>query len=184
MSAKEWIKELQQEREDKDRFFASHPQSPLPLDLRPGFRGLNYFPIDPDYRFELELSEYSEKETVDIEDTKGNMRNFLEWGEFQFDLHNTSCTLQVYKSDAGDDSLFIPFRDTTNGEKTYGAGRYLDLYPEHKTKNGMWILDFNRAYNPWCAYNPDYACPFVLADNWLKTEIRAGEKEFRPVVVT
>jgi len=75
--------------------------------------------------------------------------------------------------------LFIPFRDATSGQETYGAGRYLDLEADqHLTADGKWIVDLNRAYNPWCAYSEDYVCPFVLPENWLEVPIRAGEKSY------
>jgi len=112
-----------------------------------------------------------------IEDTGGNKREFLRWGEFRFRIAGKDCTLQAYKSDPEEERLFIPFRDTTNGKETYGAERYLELEPrKHYTAEGKWILDFNRAYNPWCAYNKDYVCPFVPPENWLRVPVRAGEK--------
>jgi uncharacterized protein (DUF1684 family) len=91
-----------------------------------------------------------------------------------------SCALQAYKSDPADDRLFVPFRDKTSGDETHGAGRYLDLEPErHLTADGTWILDFNEAYNPWCAYSDAYACPLVPPENWLPVPVWAGEKEYR-----
>lgn len=107
---------------------------------------------------------------------KGNIREFLRWGEFQFKVGNEMSTIQAYKSNSEEERLFIPFRDVTSGKETYGAGRYLDLELKNFTKNDEWILDFNKAYNPWCAYSKDYACPFVPPENWLKTPIYAGEK--------
>lgn len=73
----------------------------------------------------------------------------------------------------------MPFKDRTSGKETYGAGRYLDLDPvADRTDDGLWIVDFNRAYNPWCAYSDQYACPFVPPENWLDVSIQAGEKQF------
>lgn len=88
--------------------------------------------------------------------------------------------LQAYKSDYLQESLFIPFRDITNGKETYSAGRYIDLDSvKHTIDKGKWILDFNRAYNPFCAYNSAYSCPFVPPENWLKVAIQAGEKKYK-----
>jgi uncharacterized protein (DUF1684 family) len=85
----------------------------------------------------------------------------------------------VYKSGPREERLFIPFRDGTCGKETYGAGRYLDLEPaEHLTDEGKWIVDFNEAYNPWCAYSEDYACPFVPPENRLRVPVRAGERNY------
>jgi uncharacterized protein (DUF1684 family) len=107
------------------------------------------------------------------------MREFFRWGEFRFKIGDKDCTLQVYKSDPQEDRLFISFWDATSGKETYGAGRYLDLETgKHQTSEGKWILDFNRAYNPWCAYSKDYVCPFVPPENWLDVEVRAGEKAY------
>jgi uncharacterized protein (DUF1684 family) len=87
---------------------------------------------------------------------------------------------KAYKSSAEKGQLFIPFRDATSGRETYGAGRYLDLDPAwNRTAGGKWILDFNRAYNPWCAYTEAYTCPVVPKENWLSVPVRAGEKDYR-----
>jgi len=169
---------LEQEREEKDRFFAEHWQSPIPPEERQKFRGLRYYPLDLNFRFELELYEHSNKEMIKIEDTKGNIREFLRWGEFRFNVGNENCALQAYKSASEEERLFVPFRDATSGKETYGAGRYLDLDLRDYATDERWILDFNRAYNPWCAYSEDYACPFVPPENWLKVPIRAGEKNY------
>jgi uncharacterized protein (DUF1684 family) len=73
----------------------------------------------------------------------------------------------------------VPFKDVTSGQGTYGAGRYLDLtMARDRTPNGKWIVDLNKAYNPWCAYSGDYTCPFVPQENWLTVPVRAGEKNY------
>lgn len=178
MEVYKWEKRLEQEREEKDRFFATHWQSPIPPEERLRFNGLRYYPPDPNFRLELELHEHNDKKTIEIEDTKGNIRRFLRWGEFRFSVGNENCVLQAYKGSPEEERLFIPFRDATSGKETYAAGRYLDLDSRDRTTNGRWILDFNRAYNPWCAYSEDYACPFVPPENWLKVPIKAGEKNY------
>ena len=174
----EWKKELLYEREQKDIFFKNHAQSPIPAEHRSQFEKLQYYPPNPKYRFNLKLNEHSDKKILEIEDTKGNIRQFLRWGEFHFEIENQKCVLQTYKSNSEEEGLFIPFRDATSGKETYGAGRYIDLGSRDHIKDDRWILDFNRAYNPWCAYNENYACPFVPPENWLKIPIYAGEKKF------
>jgi uncharacterized protein (DUF1684 family) len=78
-----------------------------------------------------------------------------------------------------EEGLFIPFKDATSGKETYGAGRYLDLdHQRDRTPAGKWILDRNRAYNPWCAYSVNYVCPFVPPENWPKAPVYAGEKNY------
>jgi len=177
-TAYKWEERLDYEREEKNRFFAEHWQSPIPLQERPEFMGLSYYPIDPNFRFELELLEHSNKNTIQVEDTKGVIRQFLKWGEFRFNVGNKECTLQAYKSSPEEERLFIPFRDETSGKETYGAGRYLDLDSTDRTTNGRWILNFNKAYNPWCAYSENYACPFVPPENWLDVPVIAGERNY------
>jgi len=174
-----WMEHYRQEREQKDMFFKEHPQSPIPFEERMGFRGLDYYPPDPGSLFELDLHEHSDKQAIQIEDTGGNMRDMMQWGEFCFTVGGVECTLQAYKSDPYEERLFIPFKDAASGKETYGAGRYLDLdYQRDRTPEGKWILDLNRAYNPWCAYSVNYVCPFVPPENWLKVPVYAGEKSY------
>jgi len=180
MNAVAWQEELELERRQKDEFLALHPQSPIKLEDRVGLKSLDYFPPNPDCRFVLELYRHDTPDTITVEDTSGGTRQMLRWGEFRFEIDRQQCTLQAYRSDSTDQRLFLPFRDETNGEETYPAGRYIDLEPAHNLRtDGTWVVDLNRAYNPWCAYSEQYACPFVLPENWLKVRIPAGEKAFR-----
>ena len=176
-----WKAELEIARKEKDGFFGSgHPQSPIsPTELW-NFEGLDYYPLDPTYRFELELHEHIEKKTLKVQDTKRTERNLIRWAEFRFKIGGNNYTLQAYKNNPTEERLFVPFRDATSGNETYGAGRYLDLEPERdQTADRKWIIDFNVAYNPWCAYSEAYACPFVPPENWLKVPVPAGEKNYR-----
>jgi uncharacterized protein (DUF1684 family) len=179
MDISQWEKHITRERRLKDDFFKIGDQSPLSFAEQQTFRGLNYYAPDPNYRFELKLQEHHEKNIVKIEDTQENEREFLRWGEFTFSVNETDCTLQAYKGSAEEDRLFIPFRDATSGKETYGGGRYLDLeIDSHLFAEGQWVLDFNEAYNPWCAYSSDYACPFTPSENRLTVPIPAGEKNY------
>ena len=179
MLATQWKTDLERARERKDAFFAQHWQSPIPPQDRPQFKGLEYYPLDSSYRFELELHEHPEKQVVRMAYTKGNEQDFLRWGEFRFKIGKKEQVLQAYKSRSQEEMLFIPFKDATSGKETYGAGRYLDLEPERdRTPDGKWLLDFNQAYNPWCVYSEAYTCPFVPMENWLEVPIYAGEKDY------
>jgi len=179
MCSTQWEQGMEEARKEKDWFFGNAPQSPLPAGRRRDFKGLTYYPIGRAYRFELDLHEHEGKETVETGDTAGQMRTLWRRGEFRFVIDDHECTLQAYKSDPGEERLFVPFRDETCGQETYGAGRYLDLEPaQHLTSEGKWIVDFNEAYNPWCAYSKDYACPFVPPENWLQVAVRAGERSY------
>ena len=180
MDVEKWKNGIEEERKQKNDFFKWSIQSPIPWEEKEHFKGLDYYPPDIKYRFELELFEHSQKSILEIEDTKGNIRKFIRWGEFRFGIDGVDCKLQAYKSDEQDERLFIPFRDLTSGKETYGAGRYLDLEADKDlTEEGKWILDFNKAYNPWCAYSKDYACPLTPPENWLKVPIYAGEKNYK-----
>lgn len=179
MEIEVWKAQVKREREQKDRFFAEHAQSPIPPEDRAEFRGLDYYPPDPEYRFEVELHEHEEKRTLRMAYTNGEEREFIKWGEFRFRIGREECVLQTYKIDAEEERFFIPFRDETSGQETYGAGRYLDLDSvRSRAADGKWILDLNRAYNPWCVYSDKYTCPIVPQENWLTVPVHAGEKNY------
>jgi len=177
MDVEQWQQQVQAARAQKDVFFATHPESPLPAEARRQFSGLAYWPPDPGFRFELTLYEHTDKSVQEVQDTGGQNRKLVRWGEFRFEVSAEPCTLQAYKGDPGEDRLFLPFRDQTSGKESYGAGRYLDLDSARDLlESGLWIIDFNNAYNPWCAYSNAYVCPFVPPENRLRVAIRAGEK--------
>ncbi|MFP4589893.1 MAG: DUF1684 domain-containing protein [Halobacteriales archaeon] len=177
--ATDWQDALRHQREHKDEYFKSHPHSPIPPAEREAFDGLRYFPIDPDLRFELSLHEHDEPETVTVGTSTGGEQAYRRWGEFRFEVDGEMVGLQAYKADPDDDRLWVPFRDATSGEETYGAGRYIDLEADrHRLGDGRWILDFNEAYNPTCAYSDHYECPLPPIENWLEVAIEAGEKAY------
>lgn len=179
MNKTEYADKILNDRKSKDEFFKNQPQSPIRIKDKYQFEGLDYYEPNNDFRFILDLEELEKKESIKVNDSGGNVRNMLIWGEFHFKIGNAECSLQAYKSVEGEKRLFVPFKDKTNGKETYGAGKYLDLiYGEDQTKDAKWILDFNKATNPWCAYSENYACPFVPPANWLDVEIKAGEKNY------
>jgi hypothetical protein len=175
----EWRDDIEAQRDQKRQYFRESRHSPLPPDMRgEQFPGLDYYDVDPAYRFVLPLHEHEEKERITVETTADGEQTYLRWGEFRFELDGDQYTLQAYRSDRETDRLWVPFRDQTNDEETYGAGRYLDLeFDHHRTDEG-WVLDFNVAYNPTCAYNYAYECPMIPMDNWLDVRIEAGERDF------
>lgn len=176
-SGQPYAERVREQRRRKDEFFARHPRSPLPAAERAGFDGLRYFDPDPDYRVEAELREHDEQEEIVVETTGDGERRYRNVGEFRFRLGGEDVTLQAYRSPGDEGRLWVPFRDGTSGEETYPAGRYLDLEdPDDRTEDGGWVLDFNDAYSPFCAYSEAYECPLVPAENWLDVAVRAGEK--------
>ncbi len=177
-STEDWRADLERHREEKDHFLGEHPQSPLPPDARERFDGLDYFPPAPELRFEVPLHEHDEAEQITVETTTEGEQTYLRWGEFRVEIEDEEVTLQAYRADPDEDRFWVPFRDETSGEETYGAGRYLDLEPGNRTGDGNWILDFNRAYSPFCAYSATYECPLVPMENWLDVPVEAGEKTY------
>jgi len=179
MNVENYKRKIKESRIGKDQFFKEHFQSPILQEERANFTKLNYFEPNPDYYFELELKKLDKKESVKIEDTGGNLRDFLKWGKFTFKVNDQQCVLYAYKSDNTDTRLFIPFKDATNGKETYGAGKYIDLEKDKDKIGNKWIVDFNLATNPWCAYSSNYACPLIPFENILKVKILAGEKNYK-----
>ena len=171
--------QIEENRAGKDKFMAKSEYSPLPKDQRGEFNGLHYFPIDESFKFELKMKEYSNPEKFESSDSAGNPRSFYRVGEFLFTIDAKEYSLQAYKAKLSESGLFIPFKDKSNTKTTYGAGRYLDLHEQRDKKDdGIWILDFNTAYNPFCAYSDSYACALTPSENYLEVEILAGEKIF------
>ena len=160
-------------RQQKDQFFGKDQQSPLLPKKKQIFDGLKYFQVDDTLRFELKIDEFEEKQQIKMQTSTGDLRDFTRYGKLKFTVDGEEVSLTVYHNPHG---YFIPFVDTQAGKETYGAGRYLD--PE-QTPDGHLILDFNLAYNPYCAYNENYSCPLPPAENRLPVAIRAGEKNFK-----
>lgn len=176
-----YVKEIETVRREKDWFFKEGEDSPIPHPSRHSFSGLAYFPIDPKYRVRARLVRDPNPQRVVLATSKGIPRNMVRTGVFEFEIEGTKQRLAAYKSvpqpghHHEDRSLFVPFRDATSGKETYGAARYLDI--EERTTD-EYLLDFNVAYNPYCAYSDDYVCPFPPRENWLTAPVRAGEKNF------
>ena len=168
-----------EERKEKDREFKTGSDSPLPPEERAPFQGLSYFDINPALRFRVKLNRYSTPQNVRLGTNTGEIRPALRYGYFEFQVEGKNCRLQVYRvedtNSGGAASLFVPFRDATSGKDTYAAGRYIDL---KENTSGYYDLDFNRAYNPYCAYNGNFSCPVPPAENTLPVSIRAGEKAY------
>ena len=165
-------------RVKRDQFFREDPRSPIKdAELR-NFKGLSYFPFDLKYAMvgTLERTPVGPKVLyVTLRTNKGTEMRYVKYGQFKFKLDGRGYVLQVYRV-LGGDELFLPFKDKTAETETYSRGRYLFIEPMPGDKV---LIDFNRAYNPFCAYNEKYACPDPPRENWLNTEIRAGEKRFR-----
>jgi uncharacterized protein (DUF1684 family) len=164
------------ERAAKDDYFRLDEQSPIPVDARAAFSGLAYFPVDPTYRVPASLREERQNPPVIIlmATSADRPRRMQHVGTLAFALHGTSQTLSAYVEEGQSlQRLFVPFGDLTNGDETYEAGRNLEL---DRTATGLYDLDFNAAYHPYCLYNAAYDCPIPPAANRLNVPIRAGER--------
>lgn len=170
---KAWQGKLDAEFKDKEL-------SPLnPKDLKK-FKGLEYFPIDPKYQIEALLIRTPNEPPFTMATTTERQPIFTQFGIAIFTIDEITDTLHIYQSfhtslsTDKNNFLFAPFTDQTSGIKTYGGGRYLDLDMPTDPKSGTILLDFNKAYNPYCAYNSSYSCPIPPRENDLALEIKAG----------
>ncbi len=160
-------------RRMKDQHFATNPHSPLTPEQRRAFRGLNYFPENPALRLELPVEEFADKDTITVQTTTGDEREYTRYGRLKFTVDGQPAELTLYLGEYG---YFLPFVDALAGTETYPAGRYLEPEP---LSGSTFLVDFNTAYNPYCAYNDQWSCPIAPAENRLKVPIRAGEKVFQ-----
>lgn len=181
-SAADYIAMIATFRAEKDDFFGSAHESPIPAHERgPRFEGLRYFPPDPAWRVEAEVAPFAQAETVPLGSTKGDVRPQTRYAELRFTLEGEPCRLLAFTDPGANEhtELFVPFRDTTSGSETYGAGRYLETSVETRPDGTRFaVLDFNLAYSPWCAYNPAYSCTLPPAENRLGVPVRAGERTY------
>jgi len=159
-------------REEKNALL-QRDGSPIPQASRKSFLGLTYFPPASDFVFDLPLKKLEQPEPFSMGTTTGEIRTMRRYGTFTFTVGGVPCTLTAFTPLDHPTSLFIPFKDATNGGETYEAGRYIDMEINEQNR---YQLDMNLAYNPYCAYNPSYSCPLVPAENVLPVAIRAGEK--------
>lgn len=162
--------ELEEFRAEKDEVFRLHPQSPLTAEQKRNFTGLNYFPESKDLRLEVEVEPMNDDQPIQMQTTTGGVQVYLRHGRFKFSVDGQEAELTIFRSEYG---YFLPFVDALAGEETYPAGRYLE--PE-ELPGGRFLVDFNIAYNPYCAYNEAWSCPITPAENRVKVPVRAGEK--------
>jgi uncharacterized protein len=172
--------ELAHFRAEIDEMLEMHPQSPLSYEQQQQFEGLDYYEPDPAFRFAGEVKRFGDDEPlIEMQTSTGDTRHYRRWGRFAFEVEGEQTSVTIYQDPMHGD-FFLPFKDATNGAETYGAGRYLDNHrPGLRQLSGDRLeIDFNYAYNPYCAYNEDYSCPLPPRENWLQVGIRAGEKAF------
>ncbi len=157
-------------------------KSPLKEKDLKTFKGLDFFKFDSAYVVTARFIRTMDEQPFKMKTTTDRLPEYVKYGELTFDLKGGQFKLNVYqnqdlmKKEGYEDYLFLPFLDDTNGDESYGGGRYIDMrIPEGETV----VVDFNSAYNPYCAYNEKYSCPIVPRENYLETEVRAGVKAFK-----
>lgn len=171
----QYEQEVMQERVQRDMEMRDKESSVLPPDRQSAFRGLDHYPVDTTFRYTTVLQRRSSPDTVWIPESTGDMTAQLQVGRVSVPFPEGEQELMVFRGTSDDPRgrLWLPFADDTNADSTYEAGRYVDL---ERTEGDSVIVDFNRAYNPTCTYNPDYACPLPPSDNRLDEPVPAGEK--------
>ncbi len=167
-------KEIEAFREERAEFMRTNDNSPF---KNMTFEGLNYFPADPAYRVTAVIDRIEERSYMNIPTTGGENERYLKYAYAKFDLKGQRLQLLILKQVGlgATDILFTAFADDTSGESTYGGGRYLDL--SFKNANRI-TIDFNKAYNPYCEYDPKFVCPLPPKENILPIAIEAGEKRY------
>lgn len=166
------LEQLLEFRREKDEFFGGSYQSPLGHSERAGFAGLNYYDPNPEMAFTVPMKRGDGSE-VRVQTSDGQERVYRRAGSVRLDISGEPAVLTLYST--GQPGYFIPFRDSTSGDETYGAGRYLDIEPND---DGTVTIDFNLAYNPYCTYSDSYSCPLPPVENWLPIPIEAGELDY------
>ena len=164
-------------RKGRDEFFKTHQRSPFNAEEKKAFKGLKYYKFNPNYSFSGEIKRFilhinNQDYYATFLTNKGMNKRYIRYGTFRFQLNGKEHTLQIFKSILSD-TLFIPFKDKTNGKETYEGGRYIDaeILPGYRM-----VLNFNMAYYPSCAYNEKFTCALPPRENDLPVEIKAGEK--------
>ncbi len=177
-----YINEIIKVQDKLNAEFRNPKESPLDKKDQAVFKGLDFFPIDKKYRVEAKFVLNKNPKVFEIPTTTKRKPKYIKYGDAYFTLDGKSFHVEVYQNQSNltteeyKDFLFFPFNDFTNGFESYGGGRYIDLHiPEDKTKI---VIDFNKAYNPYCAYSHRWSCPLIPSANNLKIKIKAGVKKF------
>jgi uncharacterized protein len=176
-SDEDYVSRIETERKEKNgRMLAS--SSPLPEEEKKVFKGLNYYPINTEFKIRARLIDIEKKQPVFIPTTTGEQEKYIPFAYAEFELANQPQKLILYKDwdDKNPNRLFLMFADATSAVETYGGGRYIDLI---QNNTNSIIIDFNTAYNPYCHFNTEYSCPIPPKENLMTVEIKAGEMIYK-----
>lgn len=161
-------------RRRKDAFFRDDPQSPLAPAQRETFAGLSYYDEAPSLRVVATPEPFDDQELMPMQTSTGEPAHYLRWARVRFAVDGRPAELTLFRH-PGSGEIFLPFQDANAGGETYGAGRYVEV---EELPDGDVVVDFNYAYNPYCAYNEQWSCPLPPLENRLRVAIRAGEKSY------
>jgi uncharacterized protein (DUF1684 family) len=173
------MQEIQAFQDELNHHYKTPGQSPLSEKDLAVFTGHEFFPVNLKFRVEAKLIVSEDEKGFKMKTSSEKQKDYIKYGELHFSINGKTYKLSVYQSldlikqEAYKDYLFIPFTDLTNGETSYGGGRYMDL---RIPKGNTIILDFNQAYNPYCAYSTGYSCPVPPKENFLELKVEAGIK--------
>jgi hypothetical protein len=171
---KSYVEEIAVARAAKDKNFRTASNSPVPENRRAELLPLAYFPIDPDYKVGAILKPSNDTTVIEMPTSTGGLAQMRRVGTLEFSVKGHPLTLTAFREKgAATEGLFVPFTDLTTGTETYAAGRFLEFDPK---TTGIYEIDFNRAFIPYCYYSPTYECPYPPAENRLQIPIRAGER--------
>jgi len=171
--SRDYAAKVASDRAAKDAAFLA-ANDPIPKSRHDQFLPLAYFPIEPDYSVPAALKPSNDRTIIEMPTSTGTNRKMRRAGTLEFTLKGQPLKLTALNEVGEDPShLFVPFSDLTSGTETYAAGRFMDL---NRNGTGIYEVDFNRAYIPYCYYNPTYECPYPPKENRLSIPIRAGER--------
>ena len=174
--------EVQAFRKELNDKYSKAATSPLKPEQRKVFKGHDFFPIDKVYKIESKFVRTPDAEVFKMKTSSDRLPDYVKYGELQFQMNGEDHKLALYQNLATarigqyKDHLFLPFKDETNGEESYGGGRYIDF---KIPKSDEVLLDFNKSYNPYCAYTDGYSCPIPPLENHLSFAVKAGIKKFK-----
>ena len=173
------LSEVEKFQHELVEFYADAKTTPLDDAEKAKFAGISFFPIDSKYAVKANFIPISDGNVIPFPTSAGKIKYYTEYALVNFMLDGKDQTLTIYQSNPIQeeylDHLFLPFTDDTNGNTTYGGGRYIDLsINDMLTDDGQVLIDFNKAYNPYCAYSKRYNCPIPPGNNSLDVEIKAG----------
>lgn len=173
----QYIERIEKERERQFKFLKYNAESPLDEEERKTLDSLDYYPINPEYQVRARLVPVDQRVMLQIPMTDGTLERYIKQAFAEFELQGKTHRLLLLQAANEPDlrNYFLAFADDTSGDETYGGGRFLDV--RRDGQNSI-TIDFNLVYNPYCTYNPDYACPIPPKENLLTIPIRAGEKNY------